>query len=105
MADLWPPSPDGRWRLAWNSFDVGGCDYPEALPESTELYVCAHGAVTLSDSMLLGTMPGSAFVKGVGLKFAVPAHIDSHLCESPETPTTPWRTAWVPYFTAALETR
>ena len=24
MADLWPPSPDGRWRLAWNSFDVGG---------------------------------------------------------------------------------
>ena len=66
MADLWPPSPDGRWRLAWNSFDVGGCDYPEPLPESTELYVCADGAVTLSDSMLSGAMPGSAFVKGSG---------------------------------------
>jgi len=66
MADLWPPSADGRWRLAWNSFDVGGCDYPEPLPESTELYVCADGAVTLSDSMLSGAMPGSAFVKGSG---------------------------------------
>jgi hypothetical protein len=66
MADLWPPSPDGQWRLAWNSFDVGGCDYPEPLPESTELYVCADGAVTLSDSMLSGAMPGSAFVKGSG---------------------------------------
>jgi len=66
MADLWPPSPDGRWRLEWNSFDIGGCDYPEPLTESTELYVCADGAVTLSDSMLSGAMPGSAFVKGTG---------------------------------------
>jgi hypothetical protein len=65
MADLWPPSPDGRWRLNWNSFDVGGCDYPEPLTESTALYVCADGAVTLSDSMLAG-MPGSAFVEGSG---------------------------------------
>ena len=66
MADLWPPSPDGRWRLNWNSFDAGGCDYPEPLTESRELYVCADGPVTQRDSVLAGVIQGSAFVKSSG---------------------------------------
>jgi hypothetical protein len=66
MADLWPPSQDGRWRFEWNDFDVGGCDYPEPLNDSTELYVCGDGGLTLSDSTLSGTIPGSAFIKGSG---------------------------------------
>jgi len=53
-----------RFRFEWNMFDVGGCDYPEPLSESTDLYLCAGGVVTLSESTMTADLPGRAFITG-----------------------------------------
>jgi hypothetical protein len=64
MADLWTLD-DARFRLVWNDFDAGGCDYPEPLTDSTALYVCGRGTVTRSESIITGTLLGGAhIVKG-----------------------------------------
>jgi hypothetical protein len=63
--ELWPPSPDGRYRFEWNNFDVGGCDYPEPIG-STQFYVCGDGFGTLSESTISGVIHGGAFFEGSG---------------------------------------
>jgi hypothetical protein len=58
---LYPPS-DSQFRFEWNNFDVGGFDYAEPLPDSSELYVSLGGLVTLTESTISGTLQGGAFV-------------------------------------------
>jgi hypothetical protein len=53
-----------RFRFEWNMFDVGGCDEPEPLSESTDLYLCASGIVTRSTSTMTGDIPGRASITG-----------------------------------------
>jgi len=59
--EIWPPGPDSRYRVKWNNFDIGGCDYPEATG-STQLYVCGDGFGTLTGSAMSGVIHGSAFL-------------------------------------------
>jgi hypothetical protein len=63
--DIWPPGSDSQYRVRWNNFDIGGCDYPEPTG-STQLYLCGDGAGTLSESTISGVIGGSAFLGGTG---------------------------------------
>jgi hypothetical protein len=61
--EIWPPGPDARFRFKWNSFDVGGCGYPEPV-DSTSLYLCGEGSGILDDAALSGVIQGSAYFEG-----------------------------------------
>jgi hypothetical protein len=70
---VFPPS-DFQFRFEWDSFDVIGCEYPEPLPDSSELYFCGEGTVTLSDSIISGTLQGNASIYKDG------GHADRRIC-------------------------
>ena len=63
MGELWASAPAGRYRFEWNSFDIGGCDYPETVG-SDQLYVCGDGIGTREGSTISGEMVGTAFLEG-----------------------------------------
>ncbi len=64
MGELWESAPAGRYRFEWNSFDIGGCDYPETVG-SNQLYICGDGIGTREGSTISGEMIGAAFLEGV----------------------------------------
>jgi len=65
IGEFWPDAlHPSQFRFEWNMFDVGGCDYPEPLSESTDLYLCASGIVTLDGSTITSDIPGRASITG-----------------------------------------
>lgn len=66
---FFPPS-DSQFRFEWNSFDVGGFDYAEPLPDSSDLYLSLGGPVRLIESTISGTLQGGAFVLKDGIRVA-----------------------------------
>src|SRR5262245_15632889 len=68
IGELWVrDDPRGfRWptRLRWNEFEDEA--YPEILPDSRQLLLSADGEMAIAESIISGTLAGTAVIRGSG---------------------------------------
>ena len=56
---------NSKFQLKWNEFDTG-CDTPETLTDSRQLYLCGFGDMLVNDSTIDGAISGNAAIGGSG---------------------------------------